>query len=252
MSRPTIILFVGVTISTVASPLESEAAEPASRSAQSQNAQSQARSTLATPLDDSRLAQDWGLKVEELVRYRQLMQGPLGVYSPNLDPLTALGIEARSEEERRRYAELQVRMEGRRVEKLLAYERAYQEAWKQLHPDLRPISAAPTSGMDHSSAPPRTKVQGRTAVFVKDDCAPCDQRVRQLQANGQSFDIYMVGSRQDDARIRRWAGKAGVDPEKVRAGTITLNHDSGRWFSIGGQGELPVVMHEADGRWLRD
>ncbi|HNH65053.1 MAG TPA: TIGR03759 family integrating conjugative element protein, partial [Thauera aminoaromatica] len=57
---------------------------------------------------DERLARDWGLRPEEWARYRQLMQGPLGIYSPNLDPLTALGIEARSDEERNRYAELQV------------------------------------------------------------------------------------------------------------------------------------------------
>ena len=49
------------------------------------------------------------------------MEGPLGIHSPNLDPLSALGIEARSDEERRRYAELQVQIEARRVEKLLAY-----------------------------------------------------------------------------------------------------------------------------------
>ena len=53
-------------------------------------------------------ARDWGLGVEEWTRYRDLMQGPLGVYSPHLDPLTALGIEARADQERQRYAELQV------------------------------------------------------------------------------------------------------------------------------------------------
>jgi len=49
---------------------------------------------------DERQAREWGLQPEEWARYRQLMQGPLGVYSPQLDPLTALGIEARSDEER--------------------------------------------------------------------------------------------------------------------------------------------------------
>src|SRR3546814_12881252 len=70
---------------------------------------------------DERQAREWGLQPEEWARYRQLMQGPLGVYSPQLDPLTALGIEARSEEERRRYAELQVQAEAQRVGKTLAY-----------------------------------------------------------------------------------------------------------------------------------
>lgn len=84
---------------------------------------SQAQASIDSDLDE-RLARDWGLRPEEWTRYRQLMQGPLSIYSPKLDPLTALGIEARSDEERRRYAELQVQAEARRVEKMLAYQRA--------------------------------------------------------------------------------------------------------------------------------
>jgi len=67
-----------------------------------------------THSSDTQLAQQWGLRDDEFARYRELMQGPLGIYSPNLDPLSALGIEARTDEERRRYAELQVQAEARR------------------------------------------------------------------------------------------------------------------------------------------
>ncbi|MFL4110810.1 TIGR03759 family integrating conjugative element protein, partial [Pseudomonas aeruginosa] len=95
--------------------------------APARNAQSQERPLVARILDD-RVASDWGLQPQEWARYRELMDGPLGIYSPNLDPLSALGIEARTDEERRRYAELQVQVEARRVEQLLAYQRAYDEA----------------------------------------------------------------------------------------------------------------------------
>ena len=195
---------------------------------------------------DERLARDWGLRPEEWARYRQLMQGPLGIYSPNLDPLTALGIEARSDEERNRYAELQVQAESRRVGKTLAYQRAYDAAWQRLFPGQQrvnlPGARAPGSG---------NKGSGRLAVFVKADCPPCDQRVRQLQAAGTAFDLYMVGSRQDDARIRQWATQAGIDPARVRGRTITLNHDAGRWLSLGLPGELPAVVREVNGQWQR-
>ncbi|MFC4250346.1 TIGR03759 family integrating conjugative element protein [Sinimarinibacterium flocculans] len=193
---------------------------------------------------DERLAQDWGLQAEDWARYRRLMQGPLGVHSPNLDPLTALGIEARTEDERRRYAELQVQVEALRVEKLLAYQRAYDAAWKRLFPTLQPVMPASAGGFVAASGVP-----SRLAVFVKDDCPPCEQRVRQLQAAGTAFDLYLVGSRQNDAQIRQWAAKAGIDPAKVRARTITLNHDSGRWLSLGLQGALPVTVREVDGQW---
>lgn len=206
---------------------------------------SQERTSSNAALDE-RQARDWGLQPDEWARYRQLMQGPLGIHSPNLDPLTALGIEARTDEERRHYAELQVQAEARRVEKTLAYQRAYDAAWQRLYPTLQRVDLTGTSLADGESLP-----SVRLAVFVKESCPPCEQRVRQLQSEGATFDLYMVGSRQEDARIRQWAIRAGIDPDKVRERAITLNHDGGRWLSIGVQGDLPAVVREVNGQWLR-
>ncbi|MBN3228177.1 MULTISPECIES: TIGR03759 family integrating conjugative element protein [Pectobacterium] len=195
---------------------------------------------------DAHLAQDWGLNAEEWQRYRELMEGPLGTYSPNLDPLSALGIEARSDDERQRYAELQVQAEAHRVEKLLAYQRAYDEAWQRLNPGMQRVNlpdAAPNSNTMTGS--------GRTAVFIKEDCLSCTEHVQRLQASGTEFDLYMVGSRQDDARIRDWAKRARIDPVRVRNGTITLNHDAGRWLSLGMPGELPASLRQINGQWQR-
>ncbi len=86
---------------------------------------------------------------------------------------------------------------------------------------------------------------------MKDGCAACDQLVQRLQSAGTEFDLYMVGSRQDDGRIRDWAKRANVDPARVRGGTITLNHDGGRWLSLGLPGDLPAVVREVNGQWQR-
>ena len=196
------------------------------------------------------LARSWGLEPQEWARYRELMRGPLGIYSPNLDPLTALGIEAHSSDEQRHYAEIQVRAEAQRVEKLLAYQRAYDAAWKRLYPTLQPVEGLASAGP--SSGTRVTATSSRIAVFVQDNCAACEERVRQLQAAGRAFDLYFVGSHQEDARIRSWAARTGIDPAKVRERVITLNHDGGRWLAIGGQGELPAVMRQVDGQWRRE
>jgi len=199
-------------------------------------------------LEDSQTAaqraSDWGLQPEEWSRYQTLMQGPLGIYSPGLDPLTALGIEARSDAERRRYAELQARAEAARTEHTLAYQRAYDDAWQRLYPD-QPRVRLTGSPSEESAG------NGRLAVFVRADCPPCVRRVQQLQASGAAFDVYVVGTRGDDARVRQWATQAAVDPAKVRARTITLNHDGGRWLSLGLSGELPAVVREVNGQWQR-
>lgn len=197
-------------------------------------------------LDTASLARDLGLTSAEWARYQRLMEGPLGVYSPNLDPLTALGIEARTEAERRRYAELQVLAEARRVEKLLVYQRAYDAAWQRLFPDLQPVMSPAAV-----TTTPFTDLPQRMAVFVRDDCPPCEKRVQQLQDGGTGFDLYMVGSGQDDSQLRQWATQTGVDPNKVRSGAITLNHDGGRWQSLGLAGDLPAVIQKVNGQWQR-
>src|SRR5690606_24223922 len=61
-------------------------------SSDSEVVESRHSETTDTQLEE-RSARDWGLETEEWTRYLDLMQGPLGVYSPGLDPLTALGIE---------------------------------------------------------------------------------------------------------------------------------------------------------------
>lgn len=205
------------------------------------------RATADAQLDQQKPS-DWGLTPAEWLRYRRLMQGPLGIYSPNLDPLTALGIEARSEQERRHFAELQSQIEAHRAEKLLAYQRAYDAAWRRLFPTLQPFRSGARSSLGNQHAD-----EARVAVFVKDgDCPACEQRVKELQTSGRAFDLYVVGSRNEDARIRAWAVRVGIDAAKVRSRAITLNHDAGRWVSIGVQGGLPAVIHQVDGRWERE
>ncbi|CDI94453.1 integrating conjugative element protein [Pseudomonas aeruginosa PA38182] len=169
---------------------------------------------------DERQAREWGLRSEEWARYRQLMQGPLGVYSPQLDPLTALGIEARSDEERRRYAELQVQAEAQRVGKTLAYQRAYDAAWQRLFPGQPRVSlpGAKAQGAGNTGS-------GRLAVFVKADCAPCAQRVQQLQAAGTaSISTWSAAVRTTRASgsgpPRRASTRPGCAPAPSRSTTM--------------------------------
>ena len=197
-------------------------------------------------------AQEWGLTSKEYERYQEVMQGPRGVYSPGLDPLTALGIEAQSDSERRRFAELQVQAERQRVDRELAYQRAYDEAYQRLFPGIKAIeiSASP-SAQAGSGSGPALEGNGRMALFVKDDCLPCIDQVKRLQATLTPFDLYFVGSQNDDERIRRWAILAGIDPSNVKSRLITLNHDQGRWVRLGLGGSLPATVTQVNGSWRR-
>ncbi|WP_416139109.1 TIGR03759 family integrating conjugative element protein [Halomonas sp. HK25] len=167
----------------------------------------------------------WRLTERDWDRYVSLMEGPRGIWSPNLDPITALGVEARSAEERRRYAELLVEVERARTERELAFQRAYDEAWQLLYPDEMPVdefTLRPRSAFHFTD---EGALQARLTVYVAvEECERCDGTVSELMAQGTQMDIFVLDSDGDDAVIRDWARRVGVPADRVRARDITLNH----------------------------
>ncbi|MNZ53558.1 hypothetical protein D3C78_714380 [compost metagenome] len=208
---------------------------------------SRVQDTQSTPLGRSHPEQatSWGLTEQEWTRFEQIQAGPRGYWSPNLDPLTALGVEAENDQERQRYAELQVALEAKRAERELAYQNAYTAAWAKLFPGLLPIQ-----GMA-SPSPASSSVEPRQALFVEDHCPACTAEAQRLQSSDTAFDIYMVGSQGEDERVRRWARQADIDPARVQRQQITLNHDRGRWFRLGASGPLPATFQQVNGQWQR-
>ncbi|WNZ80867.1 TIGR03759 family integrating conjugative element protein [Pseudomonas sp. P105] len=209
--------------------------------------QSRIQDTQSAPLgrSDSEQAASWGLTEQEWTRFEQIQAGPRGFWSPNLDPLTALGVEAQTDQERQRYAELQVALEAKRAERELAYQNAYTAAWTKLFPGLLPIQSMA------SPPPASSSVMPRQALFVEDHCPACTDEAQRLQSSDTAFDIYLVGSQGQDERVRSWARQADIDPVKVQRQQITLNHDRGRWFSLGAPGPLPATFQQVNGQWQR-
>lgn len=174
-------------------------------------------------------ADAWGLSSKEYDRYQAIMEGPRGTWSPNLDPLTALGLEARSEAERRKYAEKLVETERQRVETELAFQRAYDAAWQQLYPNDMPVESFTTKDDKNATqsvfgSTSAASSQRVNVVVATQGCDQCIATVKRLMSSGTAMDIWFVDSNGEDDRIRRWASKVGIPPEQVRAGNITLNH----------------------------
>lgn len=182
----------------------------------------------------------WGLSEEEYQRYEQLMDGPRGTQSPGLDPLTALGIEARNDAERKKYAEQWVKQEFARTGKELKFQREVDAAWQRL--GVLSVNMGNAAGIAHDSG-------GRLALFVKaKDCGQCDARLAAVLADNLPVDIYLVDSKGSDSLLRDWARAHHIPADKVRARHITLNHDGGRWMRFG-NGLMPVVLQQGKNGW---
>ncbi len=179
---------------------------------------------------------------ENSVRYAELMKGLRGKLSPNIDEITALGIEARNDAERRHYAELWVKQEYERTEKELKFQREVDAAWKRLMPNMLPVNMGNAAGIAHDSG-------GRLALFVREaDCQRCDARLSAVLADKRPVDIYLVDSEGSDQKLRNWAQQHRIPTEQVRERRITLNHDAGRWMRYG-NGIMPVLLQQGESGW---
>lgn len=171
-------------------------------------------------------ARAWSLNETEWRRYQRLMQGIRGsVSAANLSPIEVLGIHARDAAERREYAERWAVVMHEDAERILAFQRAYDEAAQRLYPDQRLIDTARLRGDDGLA----TELQSgdRLLLRVSLACPSCDAAVQKAidrLDDVAGIDIQFVGA--NDAqrdRIRGWARAQGIEPEWVRARRVTLN-----------------------------
>ena len=205
-------------------------------------------STEATTLSTAERARShhWNLSETEWSRYQALMQGIRGSISPStISPIEVLGIHARDEAERQRYAETWARAMHEDAERILAFQHAYDLAAKRLYSN-EPL-------IDSSRLPAKTEdiipfqSGDRVLFFTRPECPACDMVMNRLlkhidAVNG--IDIYLMDvAPGDDAAVRVWASSHQIEPDWVRSRRITLNHDGGSLDKLTqGQGEVPSVF----------
>ena len=202
--------------------------------------------TLPLHMLEHERAQAWGLDETEWQRYRTLMQGLRSSISPaTISPIEVLGIHARTPEERRRFAEQWARAMHEDVERILAFQRAYQAAYRRLYPNevlIDPERLAPLG-----QKPTPLKAGDRILFFTRTDCAPCDallERVLKHRQRVAGIDIYIAGLEAgDDAGVRDWARARSIEPGDVHARRITLNHAGVRLDELSdGHGAIPYLL----------
>jgi integrating conjugative element protein (TIGR03759 family) len=204
--------------------------------------------TVETPLSpaEAARAEIWGLAPSEWQRYRSLMQGIRGSISPaTLSPIEVLGIHARDEAERRRYAEAWARAMHEDVARVLAFQRAYDEAGRRLYPGQLLIDPARVPKSE--SKTPDLQPGDRLLFFARTDCASCDallaRMLRRLDRIA-GIDLYLVGLKPgDEPAVRDWAAEHDIRRHWVSRRQVTLNFDGGTLDRLGqGEAELPLVM----------
>lgn len=177
----------------------------------------------------------WDLEDTEWQRYQSLMQGIRGSVSPStLSPIEVLGIHARSAEERLRYAEQWAVMMREDAERILAFQRAYDEAQKRLYSNglLIDASVLNSNKTDHEAlAKLAWQPTDRVLFFTDTQCPTCDAVLERLVSQLTQFsgiDLYLIDvSPGEESLIREWAASKQINPQWVNEHKVTLNVDAG-------------------------
>lgn len=183
----------------------------------------------------------WGLTATDWKRYQSIMAGPRGVWSPNVSPLTALGVHAESEVDRLRYAKISAELDYRRIRAeahwQLTFDSVKDRVWAEL-------------GAKAPSAPTleTLKSHQRVSLFTSVNCdARCRRVMDSLKKTQTNVDVYFVGTA-SNSEIVDWAKQQNLPPEAVnQTRQYSLNHDNGILESLGKSADdLPLVLIKSD------
>nr|WP_082995293.1 hypothetical protein [Halomonas elongata] len=135
-----------------------------------------------------------------------------------------------------------VEQQRKRVERELAFQKAYDAAWQRLYPDESRVNFFALGRSPSAQSLLSTDTAGPSrynVVVALEDCSRCDTEVQRLLDQGALMDIWVVDSDGDDDAIRQWATEVGIPADRVRQGQVTLNH--GGQLSVS-EDALPRIM----------
>ena len=187
------------------------------------------------------------------------MQGEGRYHWRDVDPLVVLGIYAKDDAERQRYARLTAEKEYRLQSRFTQFNQAYIKAFHRLYGAQPIIDLAPfyeqyrQRGISSSIREPAPAIAytggrsgDRTVLFLNTHCASCDDWFRKLKDQtslGSAIDLYFIDESSD--AIGQWAKRIGIDPVELDQGALTLNQDSGQYNQYGRPGIPAAYYYDA-------
>lgn len=179
----------------------------------------------------------WELTRSDWLEYEKIMSGPRGTWSPDISPVSALGIHAKTDVERMKYAEIAARQDWNRLMAERAWYMTYNTAKERVFaPKLKAL-------LDEQPTLMQLRSHDRLVFFTDDHCNPVCRRVlTHVLDIGASLDIYFVGT-SDRAVITQWAKANNISPEKVNTTKqVTLNVDAGFFQRVAIDTSLPQLF----------
>lgn len=192
-----------------------------------------------TPIEVA--VKEWNVTEEEWIRYKSVMQGRAKLYAGAMPPPMVLAMFADSEEERARFAEKMVQFERDKADRLLAAQRAYDDAYRRMYPnekmfdfDLLREKGLINSGSKTTSSSilPESdehvpKLGDKVVVFASADCTDiCFGKIRTiLDKYTIEMEVLFLGT---DEEFKGWYEKSKIDKKWIDAKKVSFARDQGQ------------------------
>lgn len=198
---------------------------------------------------DKALAKSFLLTDREFARYKYIMEyTPRGYWTPDIDPVTALGVSASTEQERVRYANIAYQLKNSRDEKQNAFYKTALHTERLNNPNSNRWKTNNEMKFGFSETLPSNK-QSLTSVFLKPaDCKAdenCIDFVLNLITSNSTYnktDFYFVKS--SPSEISDFVVSLNLDTNKIENGDITLNIEDGEMKSNNLIMNLPFAVRQ--------
>ncbi len=175
------------------------------------------------------LAKQWMLKESDWGKYKQIMKGPRGTWSPGLDPITALGVSESDPVERERLALIWVKMESQRVVMELEFEKARMKAAKEFHEGTPRVDNSEIIAEWNRK---QNEIHKQVYLFVEPDCvSSCSKLFDDVMGSigrRSRLEVVFMGDMVTDSNITDWAMKMGIDPSDVHSRKVALKSEIGQ------------------------
>ena len=186
---------------------------------------------------DLRLIEEWNITRAEWLRYKKIITGPWGAMNENLvhDVIAVLGVNAQSDDERKRYAKIYVENQWKDISKIQAFDRERVLVARDMSKNIDVVNQELLPNVDSLMNRSESLKSGDKISFFlhKNDMelnkekSPYSKTLENIlniikYRKDIRLDIFFVGI-SDDNIIKKWAMSRNIDPEIVKQGRITLN-----------------------------
>lgn len=175
------------------------------------------------------LLEAWNINQQEYERYLYIKNNlPRGYYTPKAHPLYYLGLEARTDAEKEKYARAIAQMEYENAEKVQAFSKLIQKFQFEMYASEGVMDISSVANYQEQSVK-TAKLELVSSLFVDSSCVEaCSQALKEELTRiykGSSKQLHIVFPKNTKAdSINRWARVVGLPHELNKRDVIIIRY----------------------------